>query len=100
MKSPEGYEKDDIEKYLKSIGAWFFRPYMAGFGKSGVPDFVFCYHGRFGAIEVKREGKGPTVIQDNRMGDIQDQGGFAAWGTADKVIPEIKAWIASDFKFR
>jgi len=90
MKTPEGYEKDDIEKYLKSIGAWFFRPYTAGFGKSGVPDFVFCYQGRFGAIEVKREGKKLTVLQDRRLGEVMTAGGWAFWGTADKVISEMK----------
>ena len=91
MKSPESYEKDDIEKYLKSIGAWFFRPYMAGYGKSGVPDFVFCYRGRFCAIEVKREDKVPTVIQDRRIKEIQATGGVAVWGTAEKVIRELDA---------
>ena len=64
MKTPESYEKADIKKYLDSIGAWHFSPYMAGFGKAGVPDIVFCYQGRFGAIEVKREGKTPTKLQE------------------------------------
>ena len=93
MKTPESYEKADLKKYLDSIGAWHFSPLMAGFGKSGVPDIVFCYRGRFGGIEVKREGKTPTQLQYWRMDEIRGAGGSAFWGTAEKVIREIKAWI-------
>ena len=63
MRTPEGYEKDEIKKYLDSIGAWYFCPYMAGFGKSGVPDIVACIQGKFWAIEVKREGKEPAATR-------------------------------------
>ena len=91
MKTPESYEKDDICKYLVSIGAWYFRPYMAGFGKSGVPDIIACIQGEFWAIEVKREGKQPTAIQRHRMEEIEQCGGYSTAGTAEMVIREIKA---------
>ena len=93
MKSPEGYEKDDIEKYLKSIGCWYIRTFTGGFGKSGVPDFVGCYHGKFFSIEVKREGKEPTKLQWARMLEIGKEGGQAFWGTAAKVVPEMQMWV-------
>jgi hypothetical protein len=91
MRSPEGFEKQAIKKYLDSIGAWHFSPYMAGFGKSGVPDIVCCLDGKFIGIEVKREGKEPTVIQNRRMEEISTAGGVAIWGTAEKVINELTA---------
>jgi hypothetical protein len=102
MKTPESYEKDTICKYLKSIAAWFFRPYMAGFGKSGVPDIVACVPvvvtqdmvgmriGVFVGLEVKRDGKGPTELQKARMLEIVNSGGIAAVGTANAIIPQIK----------
>lgn len=102
MKTPESYEKDDICKYLVSIASWFFRPYMAGFGKSGVPDIVACVpmtitqnmvgmkFGMFVGIELKREGKAPTALQEARMAEIRDAGGFVCWGTAERVIPILK----------
>lgn len=90
MKTPESFEKDDIKKYLKSIGAWFFCPYMAGFGKSGVPDIIVCLNGQFWGIEVKREGKKPTLLQTERMNEIRKHGGMCLWGTAEKVIGELK----------
>lgn len=92
MRTPESHEKAELKRYLDSIGAWHFSPYMAGFGKSGVPDIVFCLRGRFGAIEVKREGKTPTVIQDRRIAEIRGAGGATFWGTAHKVTCEIEVW--------
>jgi Holliday junction resolvase len=91
MKTPESYEKDEIKKYLVSIGAWYFCPYMAGFGKAGVPDICACIQGKFWGIEVKREGKEPTAIQRQRMEEIEQAGGYSTAGTAEMVIREIKA---------
>lgn len=93
MKTPESFEKDTIKKYLQSIGAFFFSPYMAGFGKSGVPDIVACVEGRFWGIEVKREGKNPTPIQERRIAEIEAAGGLAVAGTAMVVIERIARWL-------
>ena len=95
MKTPEGYEKDDICKFLDSLGArcWYFRVFMAGYGKAGVPDIVGCYMSKWFSIEVKREGKQPTERQWQRMGEISGAVGKVFWGTSSKVIPEFKDWI-------
>lgn len=102
MKSPEAFEKDDVCKYLASIHSWYFRPYQAGYGKSGVPDIVACVPtiitqemvgmrvGLFCSVEVKREGKEPTVLQTARLAEITDSGGFACWGTSARVIPQLE----------
>ena len=101
MKTPEGCEKQDIDKFFKPLIAtgriWLFKPYMAGFGKGGVPDYVGAsrFHaGRLFGIEVKREGKEPTGNQNRRMAEIEAAGGKTFWGTAAKVIPEFEAWIS------
>lgn len=94
MKTPESHEKDAIKKYLDTLNCWYFCPYMAGFGKAGVPDIIACIDGMFWGIEVKREGKEPTVIQQTRMSEIEGTGGFAIAGTAEKVIAYIKAALA------
>lgn len=87
MKTPEGYEKEDIKKFLDDLGGcWYFCPFMGGYGKSGVSDIVGCYKGRLFGIEVKREGKKPTPIQERRMAEIRAAGGWAVAGTADVVI--------------
>jgi Holliday junction resolvase len=96
MKTPEGFEKDDICKFLDKIGSWHFRPYMAGFGKAGVADIIACIDGMFFSIEVKREGKEPTPRQKTRMEEIEKAGGFAVAGTAEKVIAYIKAALVTE----
>lgn len=95
MHSPEWFEKRDIDKYLAEARVFSFAPATGGFGKSGIPDRVGCHKGRFFAIEVKREGKEPTALQWKRMGEIEAAGGKAFWGVSSKVIPEIKAWMAT-----
>lgn len=90
MKTPESYEKEDICKYLDSIGAWYCKPATYGRGKSGVPDIVACIKGKFVAIEVKRPGKVATKIQARRMDEIKAAGGIAIAGPAKLVITFLK----------
>lgn len=93
MKTPEGYEKDDLDKYLKSIGAYVVKPATFGYGGSGHADRVVCLGGTFWSLEVKREGKTPTKLQELRMTEVRRAGGQAAWGTYAKIRTEIEAWL-------
>lgn len=94
MKTPEGYEKDEIDKYLKSIGAFVHKTFTGGFGKSGASDRYACIEGRFWAIEVKREGKEtPTTLQKRRMDEVEAAGGMVVCGAAGIVIGTIQAWL-------
>ena len=95
--TPEGYEKQDIDKFLKALGperCWFFKPFMMGYGKSGIPDYCLCLTGAFWSIEVKRPGKDPTAIQTRRMNEVRAAGGHAVAGTAEVVIAELRDWLA------
>lgn len=99
MRTPEGWEKKDIDDYFDRLikegkPMWYFAPYMAGYGKSGVSDRVGCYDSTFFCVEVKRPSKEPTPIQWKRMREIEAAGGKAFWGTAEKVIAEFEAWIS------
>ena len=95
MRTPESWEKNDICKYLDMLGCWYTKPTTRGFGKSGVPDIIACVNGKFVGIEVKREGKQPTRIQELRMHGIESTGGKTFWGTAQKVIAEFETWIST-----
>ena len=97
MRSEESYEKAAIDKYLKQLHCWYFSPLMGGFGNSGVPDRIGIYKGNFFGIEVKRPGKEkePTPLQWRRMREIEEHGGKAFWGTAEKVCTEMEAWVRS-----
>jgi hypothetical protein len=51
-------------------------PIGGRFGKSGVPDFICCYKGKFIGLECKA-GKGqPTALQKLEMGRIEAAGGL------------------------
>lgn len=93
MRTPEGYVKADVDKYLNKIGAYVIKPTSFGLGKSGTSDRVCCCKGRFISIEIKREGKKPTALQDRRMDEVRRAGGYAIWGdNAEEIIDQIKMW--------
>jgi hypothetical protein len=98
VRTLESWEKADIDKHLKKLVAegarlWWFKPLMAGYGKSGVSDYIGTYRGYFWSFEVKREGKEPTAIQDRRMKEMEAAGGQTFWGTAAKIISEFDEWL-------
>jgi len=78
-RTPEGRVKDDIKRFLKTNGIWYFMTSTGGFGRSGVPDFVCCWNGRFLAIEAKAPGKrnNTTDLQDDEIAAIHKAGGAA-----------------------
>jgi hypothetical protein len=95
--TPEGWEKKDVDAFLKQLGpqrCWSFKPFTAGYGKSGVPDYCLCVMGAFWGLEIKRPGKEPTEIQKRRMQAIREAGGHAVAGTAEVVIEELRGWLA------
>ena len=97
MKTPEFYEKQEIETFLKGLGptvAWWINPRTGGYGASGAGDKVVCLCGAFWNIEVKRPGKQPTAIQYRRMKEVREAGGHAVAGTAEVVIQVLRDWLA------
>lgn len=99
MRSPEGFERKDIQKFLDSIGAVHFHIVNRGFGASGAPDLISCLpltcacgqrYGAFAGIETKRYGKEPTFRQYENLGKIEKSNGLTFWGTAERVIPILQ----------
>jgi Holliday junction resolvase len=70
-----------IIKYLESIDAYVVKIVSAS--KSGVPDLLCCYEGKFIAIEVKRPESRNTVskLQSYNLDMVEKSGGisFVAW---------------------
>jgi Holliday junction resolvase len=73
--TPEKKVKDKVVKLLKSYGIYYFFPATHGFGRSGVPDVVCCFNGKFLAVECKAGTNKPTVLQEKEMADIRSAGG-------------------------
>ena len=62
--TPEKKVKNMVVKQLKELGAYYFFPATGGYGRSGVPDVVGCWRGRFFAIECKAGKNTTTALQE------------------------------------
>jgi len=62
---------------LKAYSAYYFFPATFGMGRSGVPDVVCCYRGKFFGIECKAGSNTTTALQDRELKAITDAGGIA-----------------------
>ena len=75
--TPESKVKKKVADVLKTLGAYFFYPATGGYGKSGVPDIVGCYEGKFFGIECKAGKNTPTALQEMNLREISTAGGIA-----------------------
>ena len=75
--TPEKRVKGIVVKQLKQLGAYYFYPIGGAFGRSGVPDIICCYRGRFVAIECKAGNNKPSALQNKNLAEINEQGGIA-----------------------
>jgi len=83
--TPERKVKKKVADYLRSIGAYFFYPATGGYGRSGVPDIVGCYKGKFFGIECKAGSNKPTELQKNELKQIAQAGGIATVTNEDTI---------------
>lgn len=77
MPTPESKVKAKVTAILKELGAYYFSPVTGGFGRSGVPDIVVCYKGKFIGIECKANGNKPTKLQEMNLEAIRQADGHA-----------------------
>ncbi len=75
--TPESKVKKAIRKILDEHGAYYAMPIGTGYGRSGVPDFLVCVHGRFLAVEAKANGGKTTALQEFNLEKIRNSGGVA-----------------------
>lgn len=88
-RTPEGKVKDKVVSILKEHGAYYFFPATGGYGRSGIPDIVCCFQGRFIAFECKAGKNMPTALQAREINAITDAGGQAF------VIGEANIYLVS-----
>jgi Holliday junction resolvase len=83
--TPEAKVKAKCRKLLDTFGAYYFFPATGGFGRSGVPDIIISYKGRFFAIECKAGNNKPTPLQLNEIKAINDSGAVAIVVNEDNI---------------
>lgn len=78
-KGPEAKLKAEIKEFLEDLGCWILPYVTTGYGRSGIPDFLVCYKGRFIGIEVKAPGKEANLTpwQEKELNAILNAGGYA-----------------------
>ena len=77
--TPESKVKKAVKIMLDAQGAYYFFPATGGYGRSGVPDIIVCYRGKFIAIECKAGDNVPTALQNRELERIYNMGGYALW---------------------
>ena len=75
--TPEAKVKKVVVNQLRNLGAYYYYPVTGGYGRSGVPDIVGCYKGKFFGIECKAGKNTPTPLQQINLDDIEKQNGIA-----------------------
>ena len=91
--TPEKKVKDRVVKLLKQWGVYYFFPATHGYGRSGVPDIICCFGGKFLAIECKAGGNKPTPLQERELKVIADAGG-AAFVINETNLHEIEGYLS------
>lgn len=90
--TPESRVKARVKRILDDYGVYHFSPATGGYGRSGVPDIIGCYRGRFIAIECKAGDNEPTALQRRELMRIHEADGLA-WVVNENVVDEIGEWL-------
>ena len=94
--TPEAKVKRKCTSQLREIGAYYFYPVTGGYGKSGVPDIIVCYEGKFIGIECKAGRGKTTALQDKNLADIRAAGGLDLIineANVDFLTAILETWI-------
>ena len=91
--TPEAKVKADLKRFLNALwpDCWYFCPMTFGYGRSGVPDFIGCYKGKFFAVEAKAPGKESTPWQH------REQAGIIAARGLCWVVDDVDEDFKKDF---
>lgn len=95
MRTTEGRVKEKLRKLLKGYpGLYQYWPVPSGFGRTTV-DVLGCYRGRFFAVELKAEGKKPTLKQHLELVSVEQAMGksFVIAGVESPVFDSLKDWL-------
>lgn len=92
--TPEKKVKAKVVSILKEMGAYYFYPFTGGYGRSGVPDIIGCYKGRFFGIECKAGKNKTTALQDREISLIHDAEGVA-WVVNEENVDSVRDTLLS-----
>jgi hypothetical protein len=91
-RTPENKVKKACTDLLTKYGAYYFFPMTGGYGRSGVPDIIVCYRGRFLGVECKAGYNKPTLLQEAEMAKIHRAGG-ATMVVREDTLELLETWL-------
>lgn len=95
MASEKNFE-NRVKKYLNEKGAYVIKYWGGGnFTRSGVPDLLVCYQGRFLGLEIKAENGKPSELQLHHLEQIRKAGGYA-FILRPSDFNDFKEWLEND----
>ena len=95
MASEKNFE-NRVKKYLNEKGAYVIKYWGGGnFTRSGVPDLLVCYQGRFLGLEIKAENGKPSELQLHHLEQIRKAGGHA-FILRPSGFTDFKEWLEND----
>lgn len=98
MAEEKNYEKK-IRQYMTDKGSWVLKTFSNGIQRTGIPDLLICYQGRFMGLEVKASNGTPTSLQLWNLSEITKNGGLAYIICPPDGIERLKRLVSdSDFK--
>lgn len=95
MATPESRVKSRVKKLLARYpGMYTYWPVPSGFGRATI-DIFGCYRGRFFAVEVKADGKKPTLRQTQELSNMEAAMGktFVIAGEDDPRLSRLEEWL-------
>jgi len=99
MSQPEARLGTSIRHEMIKRGAFGFKIHGGPTMMVGLPDLIFCYRGRFVALEVKMPEGVVSKIQARRIKEIRDAGGHAyvvrSVASAVRVLERVDRHIDS-----
>ena len=91
--TPERLVKMAVRRVLDEYGCWYFMPMMNGYGRTGIPDFVGCYKGKFFAIEAKAEGGTVTPNQQRELLAIVEHDGVCVVAKGETAEQQVRRML-------
>lgn len=74
---PEKKYEEKLKRWLKKKGAWYVKYWGGGvYTRTGVPDILVCFKGRFIGIEVKSDSGRLSPEQKEQLALIKQAGGI------------------------
>ena len=91
-RTPEGKVKDKCVEIIKHFGAYYFFCPANGMGRSGIPDVIVCYRGKFLGVECKAGFNKATALQEREMSAIRRANGSTLVIRED-TLDELERWF-------